>query len=133
MQLTYTTALARARNVALNAWIINTQADKHTLELRQNFASSLCSRNTYVSLAVRYTSMQWRISASADFTPPPPAYYLIDVEASTTLILKQNSLSIVTIVNNVANLNYPDYKDRFRYFANAPGRNFYLRLIFNLQ
>ncbi|MBK8846690.1 MAG: TonB-dependent receptor [Bacteroidetes bacterium] len=130
-QLVYTASLVRAQNLESNTWIINTPSDRHALELRQNLKDGKRSKSAYVAVTVSHTNKQWRVSANEDFTPPPPSYALVELVASTTLLYKQQSVTVVTGINNLTNNSYRDYMDRFRYYANAPGRNIYIRLIFN--
>ncbi len=73
-----------------------------------------------------------------DFSPPPPAYFLLQADVSAVYPLKKNKehndkkYFIIGIRGeNLANVAYRDYMNRFRYYADEIGRNITLRLQFN--
>ncbi|MEL6252163.1 MAG: TonB-dependent receptor [Bacteroidota bacterium] len=59
-----------------------------------------------------------------DIAAPPPAYMLTDVAWRSTL----GNVELGVAVKNVFNVNYRNYTDRLRYFANGLGRNLILNL-----
>lgn len=76
---------------------------------------------------------QWNTDPAADFSPPPPGYLLLNVQSSATLPLSGGRLLAVFNVQNLLNTSYRDYLDRFRYFADQPGINVQLKLIYQFQ
>ncbi len=64
-----------------------------------------------------------------DFAPPPPAYFLLGGMAGTMVkVFNKTDINISIKVDNLLNTKYRDYLNRFRYFSDAIGRNFSIRL-----
>ncbi|TAE21497.1 MAG: TonB-dependent receptor [Cytophagales bacterium] len=63
-----------------------------------------------------------------DFAPPPPGYALLGAEAGLNLQLGKRALSLIVTGSNLLNTAYRDYLNRFRYFADEPGRNISVKL-----
>ena len=99
----------------------------------------------YVSLTNQYVARQNRVPTVAqrqedgrvvftgDFAPPPPAYALFGAELGFAWQVNRQPLSLVLTGTNLLNRVYRDYLDRFRYFADEPGRNITLRLKYPLE
>lgn len=83
---------------------------------------------TFISLEAARTFRQTRIPENRDFAPAPPAYTLLDLSAGTTFRLAGQPIRASITAFNLLNVRYRDYLDRFRYFAEAPGRNIALQL-----
>ncbi len=69
-----------------------------------------------------------------DFVAPPPAYFLMFADVSAEFPFGKNekqSISIGIKGENLANVAYRDYMNRFRYYADDIGRNITLRLQVN--
>ena len=62
-------------------------------------------------------------SPTEDFAPPPSGYTLVGLTAEWS----RGRIRINAGVDNLLNQSYRDYLDRLRYFADAPGRNYYLK------
>ena len=94
----------------------------------------------YVSLTHQYVARQNRAPAvserqstgqiifTGDFAPPPAAYALLGAEVGFSWRINHQPLSIILTGTNLLNRAYRDYLDRFRYFADEPGRNILLKL-----
>jgi iron complex outermembrane receptor protein len=63
-----------------------------------------------------------------DFAPPPAAYTLVGAEAGFSWHPGRQLISVILSGSNLLNRTYRDYLDRFRYFADAPGRNIMLKI-----
>ncbi len=63
-----------------------------------------------------------------DFAPPPPGYFLLGAEAGLNVQVGKQPLSIILTGANLLNTAYRDYLNRFRYFADEPGRNVSLKV-----
>lgn len=59
-----------------------------------------------------------------DYAPPPDGYYLVFASLSARYRNTRATLG----VDNLLNVRYRDYLDRLRYFADAPGRNVFIKL-----
>jgi len=65
---------------------------------------------------------------SSDYAPAPPGYSLWNAQAGMSVKMGKQSLDITLSCTNALNERYRDYLDRFRYYANAVGRNVGIRL-----
>ncbi len=65
---------------------------------------------------------------SSDYAPAPAGYSLFNVQAGFSLLLGKQELDITLSCTNVLNEKYRDYLDRFRYYADAVGRNVGIRV-----
>ena len=63
-----------------------------------------------------------------DFMEAPPAYGLFKLALGTVFPFKNQSLSLHVSIDNLLNTAYRDYMNRFRYYADAVGRNVTVRL-----
>lgn len=75
-----------------------------------------------------YVAKQNNVPPGYDFAPPPGAYYLIDAHIGFKLNINKTYADLDISANNLTNVAYKDYLDRFRYFADEPGRNIIFRL-----
>ena len=75
-----------------------------------------------------YVAKQTDVPPGYDFAPPPNAYNLIDAHIGFKLTINKTYVGIDVAANNLTNVAYKDYLDRFRYFAYEPGRNIIFRL-----
>ncbi len=116
-------SVLRARNLEQDDWLISMPADRVGSELSYHFAE-----HATLGVGARHTFAQTRVPDSPDFALPPAAYTLVDIAASTEFNLGKQQAEVGLTVYNVLNARYRDYLDRFRYFADAPGRNIALHL-----
>lgn len=82
----------------------------------------------FAQVTVSYTTRQSRYPKGVDYTSPPPAYWLVELSAGSTVVLGKQPLRWNVGVYNLFNTAYRDYLSRFRYFAHEPGRNIIIRL-----
>lgn len=78
--------------------------------------------------AVTTRQADGQVIFTGDFAPPPPAYFLLGAEAGFTARVGAHPLSIILSGTNLTNTAYRDYLNRFRYFADEPGRSLILKL-----
>lgn len=94
----------------------------------------------YVSVNALYVARQNRVPTvtqrlennqiifTGDFAPPPAGYTLLGAELGGLWRLGRQRVNIILTGTNLLNRAYRDYLDRFRYFANEPGRNIMLKV-----
>jgi len=94
----------------------------------------------YFSLINQYVAQQNRAPAvtqrqangqvifTGDFAPPPAAYTLVGAEIGFAWRVSRQSINVILTGTNLLNRAYRDYLNRFRYFADEPGRNIMLRV-----
>lgn len=75
-----------------------------------------------------FVAKQNDVPPGYDFAAPPGAYNLIDAHFGFKLFINKTYADFDVAANNLTNVAYKDYLDRFRYFAEEPGRNIIFRL-----
>jgi iron complex outermembrane receptor protein len=85
-------------------------------------------RDFLVGAEDTYVAKQNNVPPGYDFALPPGAYNLINAHIGFKLLINKSYADIDLAANNLTNVAYKDYLDRFRYFADEPGRNFIFRL-----
>ena len=96
------------------------------------------------SRSLRSRLKDWRVSATATYvarqsqTPDfiireaPPGYLLTGLAVSGHLGLGgANTLGVHLAAHNLLDVTYRDYLDRFRFYADRPGRDIQLRLLYD--
>jgi iron complex outermembrane recepter protein len=133
-------SILRAWNKNSNDWLIQMPADRFEAQLTYNFTNFKKLNETYVSVSSVYVLRQTRVPLTgnievpgtsikqSDYLAPPPAYFLLNIEAGTKLKMKHNNWNFILAVTNLTNLAYRDYMNAFRYFSDEMGRNISLRL-----
>ena len=67
-----------------------------------------------------------------EINTPPPAYHLLNLNASMRFdVFEGTELEVTLLAQNLLNTRYRDYLDRLRYFADNPGQNWILNLRLN--
>jgi iron complex outermembrane receptor protein len=128
LELSTKYSILRAWNKTANDWLVMMPADQGEIEITYRLKNSKKMFDSYISVSSNYVNKQWRVPSNSDFVAPPNAYYLFDLNTSTTLLLGKQPLTIGFSVLNLLNNTYRDYMDRFRYFTDAIGRNYTLRI-----
>lgn len=118
----------RGWNRDLQQHLIYIPADRYELFLPLTIKSKRKLKDAFVEPGVLYVARQTRVPLALDFAPPPPDYFLLGFNAGATILVGQQSFIVTFSVNNAANRVYRDYLDRFRYFSDAPGSNYTLRI-----
>lgn len=67
-----------------------------------------------------------------DFTTPPPTYTIVDMEAGFTIKKEKAKIDLIVGTNNLGNKTYRNYLNRFRYFTDEAGINFYIKSIIHI-
>jgi iron complex outermembrane receptor protein len=94
---------------------------QHGLEYTLNTGKKIPVLRMNVSLLSVFQQKQ--IPTGVDFAPPPPAYHLVDAGITAEIASSAGTIITGIKVANVLNVSYRDYLNRFRYFADEPGRN----------
>ncbi|SFD34678.1 TonB-dependent receptor [Spirosoma endophyticum] len=141
-QLTLTTknSLLFAYNQTDRDYLVFIPPNRSDNSLRYDWARLGRLSNLYVSVSGLYVARQNRAPAvtsrqengdvifTGDFAPPPPAYFLLGAELGFAAKVGRQSMSVILTGSNLANVDYRDYLNRFRYFADEPGRNISLKV-----
>ncbi len=140
LSLTTKNSLLFAYNQTDHDYLVFIPPNRSDNNLRYDWSRWGKLSNLYVSLNGLYVSRQSRAPAvttqqengqvifTGDFAPPPPAYFLVGAELGFLAQLGTHSLNVILSGTNLANVAYRDYLNRFRYFADEPGRSILLKL-----
>ncbi len=86
-------------------------------------------REPYVRVGNLLVARQNRVPDASDFAPPPPAYSLWTASLGSTVALSdKQSVDLSITATNLFDIQYRDYLNRFRYYANDLGRNVAVRV-----
>ncbi|HVY73382.1 MAG TPA: TonB-dependent receptor [Puia sp.] len=125
-------SFVRAYDIAKDAYLPAIPADRYTNSLQYNIPASRKLQNNFFQVSYLYVTRQTRYEPNSDFLPPPASYGLWGLNAGTKILLGDGSKSITVdlTVDNLFNVAYRDYLNRFRYYADDIGRNIQLHCIF---
>lgn len=131
-------SLLRAYDRSADTWLIQMPSDRYEFDVEYRFADGKKLTQSSIKLGMQHvaeqkrvpptgnievTDMDGAVSMQSDYAPPPPAYTLVNAEASTNLKIFNRVVGMVFSINNLLNARYRDYMNSFRYFALDMGRN----------
>lgn len=141
-QISTKASILRAWNESDNDWLIAMPSDRFEHELTFFPGNVKHLKENYISVSVSNVLKQTRTPANLedksdprgqDLMAPPAGYNLLNLEAGSTLQIGRQPLSVIIGAGNLLNTRYRDYLNFFRYFADEPGTNVYLKLKLPLQ
>ena len=115
------TSLVRGRDLTRIEWLFQMPSDRTENALLFALPHIGKWSSVDISAASQVVFAQLRVSAGLDFVEPPETYHLLGLSASATRTLGKGELRIGLQTNNILNIAYRDYMDRFRYYADARG------------
>ena len=115
------TSIVRGRDVVQNEWLFLMPADRTANSLLYRVAAAGGWKDLEIGATSTYILRQTRFTEGLDFVAPPGAYHLLGINASITKPLKHGELRFGVQGDNLLNIAYRDYLDRFRYYADARG------------
>jgi len=121
-------SLLYAWNKTIDDYLQLIPANRFENSLRCGLGNVGGVRQLYISIANVYTARQKRVPANSDYLTPPPGYMLVNAHMGFSVPAGKQQINITFSINNIFNVAYRDYMDRFRYFTDEPGRNFMLRI-----
>lgn len=121
-------SIIRAKDRINQEDLIYIPADQLENGLRYSFEKVKSSQKPYVQLAMINVFQQSRVPADIDFAPPPPGHTRFNLAGGYHFDFKKQQLDLGFEVENLFNLSYREYLNRFRYFTSELGRNISLRL-----
>lgn len=125
-------SILRAYDLTKEAYLPFIPADRYTNSLQWNIPSTQKMTENYLQINYLYVTRQKRYEPNSDFLDPPAPYGLWGLSAGTRWLFKNadRSLTFNISVDNLFNIAYRDYMNRFRYYTEDIGRNFQLHAIF---
>jgi len=140
LSMTSNNSLLYARNQTDDDFLVFVPPNRSDNRLRYELGQTGKLSDLYIQVNGLYVSRQNRVPPvtqqqengqlifQGDFAPPPPAYFLLGAELGFTAPVAGHELSVILTGTNLANVAYRDYLNRFRYYADEPGRNLSLKL-----
>jgi iron complex outermembrane receptor protein len=128
LEINSKSSLIYAFNKTINDYLIYTPPTRLQNGVTYHFGSIGGFKNISLGAENVYVAKQTKVPANQDYAPPPGAYSLFNAHLGFKLIINKTYADIDLAANNLTNVAYRDYLDRFRYFADEPGRNFIIRL-----
>lgn len=130
LELFNKTSLLFSRNTVSKDWLA--QMPPFRFQNGTRYTAIITSRKikeVYAGFSFVNVLKQFLLPAqNNDYASPPPAYWLLNIEAGMSLDLGGQKITIGVTVDNATNNKYRDYLDRLRYYADAAGVNCALRL-----
>ncbi|GAB3356065.1 TonB-dependent receptor [Arachidicoccus ginsenosidivorans] len=125
-------SLLRANNLTKDTYLPFIPADRYTNSLQWNLPQLAKMTQNYLSVNYLYVTRQKRYTPNSDFIAPPSPYGLWGIIAGTNLSFNggTHTLALNITVDNLFNIAYRDYMNRFRYYTEDIGRNIQLHAIF---
>lgn len=121
-------AVVRGFNKSIHDWLVFMPADHFDNQLQYHFTSGNTWLQPYVSLQYAYTARQSRVPPNSDYVAPPAAYGLWNASLGSDIAIGKRTLRADLTVNNLTNVAYRDYLNRFRYYTDDLGASIVLRL-----
>jgi iron complex outermembrane receptor protein len=140
-------SLLRAWDKTASDWLIQMPADRYELGISYEFGNATNWQDSYVKLSGQQVLRQTRVPSTgniekeqpdgtvrmeSDYAPPPPSYFLLNLEAGTKVFWRKQPIQLSLTATNLLNTSYRDYMNAFRYFAWETGRNIGLRIMLPL-
>jgi iron complex outermembrane receptor protein len=123
------TSIVRGYNESIGNYLIFMPADRFQNELIYHFDRIGRVKNPYISLENTSVLTQTRVPPNSDYELPPAGYSVYNAHGGFFLpVNKNHSFNLDVSVNNITNVQYRDYLDQYRYFANELGVNLTVRL-----
>lgn len=119
-------SLVRAKDVTAKNYLPYIPADR----MSQAIHWDLDLKGTYLQFKHSFVCRQNRFEAESDYAPPPGSYHLFTMTAGTSVKFGQQVMSINMSADNLFNVLYKDYMNRYRYYTHDIGRNLTLRLAY---
>lgn len=123
IRTTWKSAVLRAIQTSTNEHIYAMPSDRHSLRLAYSFHDKGIFKQPTISASGLYVNKQWRVQNQYDYMPAPNAYWLLDIECSSVIHIKEQVINVSVGVYNALNSRYRDYMNRFRYYSDELGRN----------
>lgn len=95
-----------------------------------NLSNKIQIEDTEFEINNRYVLNQGDIQTGQDFVLPPPAYNLFGLKFSTNLMVSNQKIRFFVKADNLFNVQYRDYLNRQRYFADDLGLSVTLGIIY---
>lgn len=126
-------SMLKAENKNTNEGLILTPNSRVNNTLTFHTKNLMKLNRPFLGIGHSFVAQKTNVPLNSDFLVPPPAYHLWNIDMGFEHNFSQQKLSFILSINNLFNKIYRDYLDRFRYFNDATGINFSLRIKYTIN
>ena len=125
-------SLLRAHNITTNEGLLLTPAARISNGFTLHTQKWKLIEKPFLTISHLLVPRKTYVPVNGDFKAPPNGYGLINLDMGFESSFHKQKIQLTFSINNLLNTKYRDYLDRFRYFNDAAGINFVVRLKFLL-
>lgn len=120
--------LVRGRNTDLKNNLLYMPADRIQFFMCFKAKDKKNIKDMHFEPNLIFVAKQTRVQPDIDYAEAPEAYFLLGLNAGSTIQFGKQLFILNFSITNAANVVYRDYLDRFRYYNDAQGVNYTLRI-----
>lgn len=128
LSFSFSGAMVRGYNTELDQHLLYMPADRFQIALAYKPRNREHFKDVFIEPQFQYVAEQTRTQAGVDYAEPPEAYALFGIQVGSCFLLGRQPIYLNLSVNNMMNSIYRDYLDRFRYYNDALGSNYTIRI-----
>lgn len=128
LDFTFKYAYLYGEDLSENQPLINMSPNNASLLTNYLFTDGKRLKNNKLGIEISYTAKQNRFVLDEEVIAPPSDYTLINLKASSQLVIQNQKFDIGFQIENITNKTYRNYLNRLRYFADEQGINVSFRL-----
>ncbi len=121
-----------AYNLVRSQYISQMPSDRIGAYLKYTFKSSEKILDPYIKLSGVGVTRQWKHSPEDNIYGVPTAYFLLNFESAITLIQKKGNLTLGFEIQNMLNMKYREYMNRFRFYTDDLGIGATIKLSYTI-
>jgi iron complex outermembrane receptor protein len=95
------------------------------------YAAKNKTREVNISFGLDHVFENKFISSNNDLLPPPPSFTIFNTDITFKDKIAKKPFQVTLACRNLFNTQYRNYLNRFRYFADEPGRSIDVTLLYN--
>ncbi len=121
-------SMLRAHNITTNEGLLLTPTARISNGLTLHAKEWKWVERPFLTINHLLVPRKAYVPVNGDFKAPPKGYGLINLDMGFETRVQKQKVQFTFSINNLLNTRYRDYLDRFRYFNDAAGINFVVRL-----
>ncbi|MFM9986564.1 MAG: TonB-dependent receptor [Flavobacteriales bacterium] len=128
LQLGFKSSLLRAYNLETGNHLVQMPSDSYELTAGYHREKWRGLRDVFLNAGTLLRNKQWRVAATEDYAGSPSAYTICFVQLGCSIPMGHQLLAVSLACENIFNVSYREYLNRFRYYSDEIGRSLSLRL-----
>lgn len=121
-------SLIRAQEFNTKTPLLGIPSDRYRASIRYEFSKNPFLDEPFIQLRFIHVAKQYLTGDLEVFSKPPDAYSLFNLQLGSKIPLANTHIIWTLSCNNLLNTTYREYMNRFRYYADSPGRNIHLQI-----